>query len=68
MGIAQGPFERVIQDDVTSLMVAVYYGFSEVVDILLRAKADVNITSKVRSEFSIAIIIFTECVQVFTIN
>ena len=62
MGIAHGPFERVIQDDVTSLMVAVYHGFSEVVDIL------VNITSKVRSEFSIAIIIFTECVQVFTIN
>ena len=37
-----------IQDGVTSLMIAVYHGSSEVIDILLNAKADVNISDVVR--------------------
>ena len=33
-------------------MLAVYYSFSAVVNVLLRAKADVNIASEVRCQFA----------------
>ena len=42
-----GCFSLIIQDDVTALIIAVFYGYSYIVEVLIRFKSDVNLQTKV---------------------